>query len=256
MQGIDEDAPVVSTVVSAWQTVTIESITQETKRARTLRLSIPDRRAFRPGQHVDVRLTAPDGYQAQRSYSIASAPELDDGIDLTVELVDDGEVSPWFHEVAQVGDTFELRGPIGGPFTWTHIDGGPLLLLAGGSGIVPLMSMLRHRRAQRASPAALLLYSSRTIDGAIYREELETLSAEPGGPLVLLTLTRERPQGWTGLARRIDRGMLEEALPAIGIPRWVFICGPTAFVGHVATEVLAAGVSAESIRTERFGPSG
>ena len=180
--------------MGGWQIATVESIAAETYRAKTLRVSLPAWRPFRPGQHVDVRLTAPDGYQAQRSYSIASAPESQGVLDLTVELVDDGEVSPWFFDVAEPGDTFELRGPIGGPFTWSLEAGGPLLLVAGGSGIVPLMSMLRHRSAANGSSSALLLYSSRSLDDVIYRGEFESLAADPDGPIVLHTLTRAHPE--------------------------------------------------------------
>jgi ferredoxin-NADP reductase len=205
---------------------------------------------------VDVRLTAPDGYQAQRSYSIASPPEIGRVLDLTVELVEDGEVSSWFHQVAKPGDVFELRGPIGGPFTWTVDDGGALLLFAGGSGVAPLMSMLRHRQAQNATSPALLLYSSRKLDDVIYRDELEAYSSDPSGATVLHTLTREHPPGFSGHTRRIDREMIEEVLREMREPSAVFICGPTAFVEGVAARLVAAGVDAERIRTERFGPTG
>ena len=258
MQATDRDvsAPGAINGVGKWQVVTIDSMTVETYRAKTFRVSLPAWRTFRPGQHVDIRLTAPDGYQAQRSYSIASAPEIEGVLDLTVELVKDGEVSSWFHQVAEPGDAFELRGPIGGPFTWTVHDGGPLLLVAGGSGVVPLMSMLRHLHAQQFSSATLLLYSSRTIDDVIYRDELDSLSADSRVPLVFHTLTRGHPRGWPGFTRRIDRAMLHEALLEIGSPRRAFICGPTAFVESVAAGLIVAGVATERIRTERFGPSG
>lgn len=242
--------------VGGWQTATVDSITAETYRTKTFRVSLLDWNGFRPGQHVDVKLTAPDGYQAQRSYSIASSPEVQGALDLTVELVEDGEVSSWFHQIAQAGDTFELRGPIGGPFTWTVDDGGPLLLVAGGSGVVPLMSMLRHRQAQNATSPALLLYSSRTLDDVIYRDELEAYMSDPGGPRVAHTLTRQHPPAWAGFTRRIDRDMIDELLDEMGEPSAVFICGPTAFVESAAAGLVAAGVEAERIRTERFGPSG
>lgn len=258
MQATEPDAPASAAIseVGAWQVATIDAITVETYRTKTFHLSLPAWRTFRPGQHVDVRLTAPDGYQAQRSYSIASPPETEGVLDVTVELVKDGEVSSWFHEIAKPGDTFELRGPIGGPFTWTVGDGDPLLLIAGGSGVVPLMSMMRHRRAQNAQAAALLLYSSRTIDDVIYRQELESLATDSGGPLVINTLTRGHPSEWAGFTRRIDRAMLDSALGEIGDPHMVFVCGPTAFVENVAAGLVAAGVDTERIRTERFGPSG
>ena len=258
MQATDSVRPTSGVIdqVGQWQVVTIDSISVETYRAKTYRVSVPDWRTFRPGQHVDIKLTAPDGYQAQRSYSIASAPETEGVLDLMVELVEDGEVSPWFHEVAEPGDTFELRGPIGGPFTWTVDDGGPALLVAGGSGVVPLMSMLRHGRAQNAASPAALLYSSRTVDDVIYRGELETLSEDPNGTLVFHTLTREHPPGWQGFVGRIDRAMMDKVLAEIGNPARVFVCGPTPFVEGVAAALVAAGVGAERIRTERFGPSG
>ena len=242
--------------VAGWQKVTIDSITEETYRAKTFRVSVPAWRAFRPGQHVDIRLTAPDGYQAQRSYSIASAPETEGVLDLMVELVEDGEVSGWFHNVAEPGDSFELRGPIGGPFTWTTGDGGPVLLIAGGSGVVPLMSMLRHGRAQNGNSDTVLLYSSRSIGDAVYRDELESLSESPDGPLVLHTFTRESPPGWDGFARRVDKAMIDDILAEMGNPKGVFVCGPTPFVEAAASGLVAAGVDADRIRTERFGPSG
>ena len=258
MPAIDADvqAPGAIREVGGWQTATVDSITDETYRAKTFRVSLSDWNGFRPGQHVDVKLTAPDGYQAQRSYSIASRPEVEGTLDLTVELVEDGEVSSWFHQIAEPGDTFELRGPIGGPFTWTVDDGGPLLLVAGGSGVVPLMSMLRHRQAQNATSPALLLYSSRTLDDVIYRDELDVYMSDPDGPRVAHTLTRQHPQGWAGFTRRIDREMIDELLDEIEKPAAVFICGPTAFVESAAAGLVAAGVEAERIRTERFGPSG
>ena len=241
--------------VGGWQTATVDSITEETYRTKTFRVSLSDWNGFRPGQHVDVKLTAPDGYQAQRSYSIASPPAIKGVIDLTAELVQDGEVSSWFHQIAQPGDMFELRGPLGGPFTWTVDDGGPLLLVAGGSGVVPLMSMLRHRRAQNATSPALLLYSSRTLDDVIYRDELQVYMSDPGGPRVSHTLTRQHPPRWAGFTRRIDREMIDELLDEIGEPSAVFICGPTAFVESAAAGLVAAGVEPERIRTERFGPT-
>ncbi len=252
----DQWTPRATAEVGAWQAATVDSITDETYRVKTFRVALSDWNGFRPGQHVDVRLTALDGYQAQRSYSIASPPEIGRVLDLSVELVEDGEVSPWFHQVAQPGDVFELRGPIGGPFTWTVDDGGPLLLVAGGSGVVPLMSMLRHRQAQNATSPAHLLYSSRTLDDVIYRDELEAYSSDPSGPRVSHTLTRKHPPGWAGFTRRIDREMIGELLDVMGEPSSVFICGPTAFVESVAAGLVSAGVDAEQIRTERFGPSG
>ena len=248
--------PLSPAPVGGWQLATVETVAAETYRARTVRASLPAWRPFRSGQHLDIRLTAPDGYQAQRSYSIASAPETEGAVDLTIELVEGGEVSSWFHEVAEPGDTFELRGPIGGPFSWSVDGGGPMLLVAGGSGVVPLMSMLRHRDARSSAAAALLLYSLRTVDDVIYRDELESLAGAANGPEVLHTLTRAQPDGWTGFSRRVDEGMLREVLSRIGDPRHAFVCGPTPFVENVASGLLRCGVDTRRLRTERFGPSG
>jgi ferredoxin-NADP reductase len=210
----------------------------------------------RAGQHVDVRLTAEDGYQAQRSYSIASPPE-EPRVQLTVERLEDGEVSPYLVGEVRVGDKVELRGPIGGYFVW---EGGPpsqpLLLVGGGSGIVPLMAMLRHRRAAGLRTLARLLYSSRSIDDVIYREELDRLAGAGDGLTVHHTFTRDRPPGWRGYARRIDRDMLEEvAWPAREAPL-VYICGPTPFVETAAEILVDLGHDPGLIRTERFGPTG
>jgi ferredoxin-NADP reductase len=240
----------------AWQQAAITSIADETYRVKSYRLRLPEWRPFRPGQHVDVRLTAPDGYQALRSYSIASAPETMEDLDLTIELVTDGEVSGWFHEVAKVGDAVEVRGPIGGPFTWTVEDGGPVLLVGGGSGVVPLMSMLRHAQARGGGIPLLLLFSSRTIGDVIYRRELDELAAGVPGLRVVHTLTRGTPAGWEGYARRIDADMLGEVSGRLGTPARAYICGPTAFVETAAVALVANGLDPGRIRTERFGPSG
>ena len=210
-------------------------------------------RAVLAGQHVDVRLTAPDGYQAQRSYSIATAPEMEGAIDLTIESMPEGEVSSYFHGVVEVGDAVEVRGPIGGPFTWTVAAGGPLLLVGGGSGIVPLMSMLRHRAAAAPEVPAVLLYSSRSSEEVIYREEL---ARDQANLTVLHTLTRSRPPDWGGYARRIDREMLTEVIEHLGGVGHVFICGSDSFAEAVANAVVDIGVSPERIRIERFGASG
>jgi ferredoxin-NADP reductase len=232
----------------------VVDIVGETPRTKSLVLDVPEWAGHRAGQHVDIRLTAEDGYMAERSYSIASAPE-DRHLALTIERLDDGEVSPYLTEGLQVGDQLELRGPIGGYFTWRVADGGPLLLVAGGSGIVPLMSMLRHRAAQGSNLPARLLFSSRDFDDIIYRQELEQLAADPA-LTVAHTLTRAQPPGWTGYARRIDRAMLAEvAWPATERPL-VFVCGPTALVESVASTLVELGHEPQHIRTERFGPSG
>jgi len=236
-----------------WQIATVQKITVETYRTKTFTLSLPHWQPFLPGQHYDVRLTAPDGYQAQRSYSVGSAPETQGTIDLTIEVIPDGEVSPYFHEVVQPGDQIEARGPIGGPFTWSRDLGGPLLLLAGGSGIVPLMSMLRHRRNAAAELPALLLYSSRSQEDIIYQKDLETSGADL---TVIHTLTRSQPPGWPGYSRRVDRQMLEEVIAQISGTPNSYVCGPTPFVEAVADGLVDLGLPPEKIRTERFGPSG
>jgi ferredoxin-NADP reductase len=217
-------------------------------------LNLPEWSGHRAGQHVDVRLTAEDGYQAQRSYSIASAPE-DAHVVLTVERLEDGEVSPYLADELRPGDQLELRGPIGGYFVWEAALGGPLLLLAGGSGIVPLRCILRHRAAVRSDAPARLLYSSRALPEVIYRDELVSL-ADDDGVDVRFTLTREQPAGWTGYARRIDGALLGEvAWPADAQPL-TYICGPTAFVETAADALVGLGHDPTRIRTERFGPTG
>ena len=222
----------------------------ETPRVRSIVLDLPDWPGHRAGQHVDVRLTAEDGYQAQRSYSIASAPE-DERLVLTVERLDDGEVSPYLVDELRPGDELELRGPIGGYFVWEASTGGPLLLVAGGSGVVPFRSMLRHRAAAGSDVPARLLYSSRSLDEVIYRDELEGSGAD-----VRLTLTREQPEGWTGYARRIDASLLAEvAWPRQERPL-IYVCGPTAFVEVAAESLVALGHDQAQIKTERFGATG
>ena len=231
-------------------------IREETPRVRSYTLRLPNWTPHRPGQHYDLRLTAADGYSVQRSYSIASGPEREGEIQVTVERVADGEVSPFLHDIAVVGDRIEVRGPIGGYFVW-HADlGGPLLLVAGGSGIVPLMAMIRHRAATTPRPATRLLYSSRTPDDIIYADELREMAARGDGLDVIHTLTRSQPAGWTGYARRIDDQMLTEVRRPLGDAPLVFICGPTPLVEGAANGLVRIGVPAQRIRTERFGPSG
>jgi ferredoxin-NADP reductase len=210
----------------------------------------------RPGQHVDVRLTAEDGYQAERSYSIASPPEDAPRVKITVERLDDGEVSPYLVDEVRAGDHVELRGPIGGYFVWESRIGGPLLLVGGGSGIVPLMAMIRHRRAVGSTVPTRLLYSSRSQEEAIYREELQGLTSRDAGLNVIYTLTRTRPPGWTGYGRRIDGDLLREvAWPARDRPI-TYVCGPTQFVETAATGLVALGYDPARVKTERFGPTG
>jgi ferredoxin-NADP reductase len=238
-----------------WQIVTVKALRRETPEVKTLTLSLPDWTPHRPGQHYDVRLTAEDGYSAQRSYSIASEPERRGEIDLTVERIADGEVSPFLDDTVGVGDQFEVRGPIGGYFVWDKSVGGPLLLVAGGSGVVPLMAMLRHRAAAGVKNPAALLYSARTNEQIIYRPELEAL-ARGNGLAIAYTLTRSQPAGWKGYKRRIDDAMLKEVSAPLGRDALAFICGPTALVEVAADGLERVGLPPERIRTERFGPSG
>jgi ferredoxin-NADP reductase len=255
-------APTPSRAASiAWRLATVVDVRKETPRTRTLVLNVPEWPGHRAGQHVDVRLTAEDGYQAQRSYSIASAPQ-DARVELTVDRLDDGEVSPYLTEVLRKGDRLELRGPIGGYFVWAAALGGPLLLVAGGSGIVPLMAMLRHRAAvietaeARRDVPARLLYSSRRWDEMIYRDAIARLADEDATLEVTLTFTREPPQGWTGFRRRIDRTMMAEvAWPPSERPH-VFVCGPTALVEAAASALVELGHDSVLVKTERFGPTG
>ena len=239
----------------SWQFGTLAEIVQETPRVSSLYFDVPDWPGHEAGQHVDVRLTADDGYQAERSYSIASPPE-DSRLALTVERLDDGEVSPYLVGELRPGDKLELRGPIGGYFVWRGDDERPLLLVAGGSGVVPLMSMLRHRASIRSRTPAVLLFSSRTLADVIYREELDRLQDAGEGLRVVHTLTREKPAGWTGFTRRIDEPMLRD----VGWPKErnpaVFICGPTPFVEAAASLLVDMGHDARAIRTERFGATG
>jgi ferredoxin-NADP reductase len=234
----------------------VQSIATETKGTKTFTLTLPAWVTHQPGQHYDVRLTAPDGYQAQRSYSIASEPERRGEIDLTVERIADGEVSPYLHDVLIVGDQLEVRGPIGGYFVWTAQLGGPLLLIGGGSGVVPLMSMIRHRIAAGSDIPTRLLLSSRTVEDIIYRTQLEGLSSKQVGIDVLFTLTRQAPPAWTGYRRRIDDTMLREVLAPLGNASRIYICGPTLLVEAAANSLVRLELPSDHIRTERFGPSG
>ena len=239
----------------AWQLGRVVDIVDETPRCRSLLLDVPGWAGHTAGQHIDVRLTAEDGYQVQRSYSIASPPEVSQ-ITLTVERLDDGEVSPYLTGVLQEGDQLELRGPIGGYFTWQVAAGGPLLLIAGGSGVVSLMAMLRHRAAQHSTVPARLLSSSRAFDEIIYRQELEQLAEADPTLMVTHTLTRQQPPDWTGYRRRIDRAMLAELAWVPDEQPQAFVCGPTALVETVASVLVELGHAAQRVKTERFGPSG
>jgi len=243
-----------------WQLGTVVEIRQETPTVKSLILDLPNWTTHVAGQHVDVRLTADDGYQAQRSYSIASPPE-DKYLILTVARIADGEVSPYLTDVLRVEDQVELRGPIGGYFVWNADDaqGGaasPLLLVAGGSGVAPLMAMIRHRANSNKKIPAKLLYSSRSYEEVIYREELDHLAANDISLRVMHTLTRQQPENWTGYRRRIDRAMLAEFAWHPSERPLAYTCGPTTLVETVADHLLELGYQPERIKTERFGPTG
>ena len=239
-----------------WQLGEVVELVRETPRVASLVLEVPGWTGHRAGQHVDVRLTAEDGYQAQRSYSIGSAPE-GRRVTLTVERLEDGEVSPYLVGEVVVGDRVELRGPIGGYFVWSADEGRrPLLLVGGGSGVVPLMAMIRHHRASGSTTATRLLYSARSIDDVIYREELDRLAATSEAVTVYLTLTGAQPPGWRGYARRLDRDMLREVAWPAGEGPVAYVCGPTSFVEAAAGMLVELGYDPRSVRTERFGPTG
>ena len=239
-----------------WQLATLTATLDETRTVRTFTLALPAWDRHRPGQHVDLRLTAEDGYSVERSYSIASEPERTGEIDITVERIPDGEVSPFLHDVAQTGDRLEVRGPIGGYFVWEVGLGGPLLLVGGGSGVVPLMAMLRHRARAGDRTPTRLLFSARQIDDVIYRDELDRLAARRDGFEVIYTLTRSHPPDWTGYVRRIDDRVMAEVIEPLGVGTQVFVCGPTALVEAAANGLVRLGLAPDRVRTERFGPSG
>ena len=234
-----------------WQVATVTSVTRETDSVVTITLDPPDWPGHRAGQHLDVRLTADDGYTAERSYSIASAP--DEPVAITVERLEDGEVSPYLTGELRTGDELELRGPIGGYFVWDPGDGGPLMLLAGGSGVVPLRSILRHRRRTGSDVPARLLYSARTLPDVIYRGELDQ---DHDRAQVIYTLTRSQPPGWTGHTGRVDHALLAQAAWAADANPLAFICGPTSFVETAAAGLVGLGYPPERVRTERFGATG
>jgi ferredoxin-NADP reductase len=236
--------------MASWLGAEVREVVRETPSAATLKLDVPGWRGHSAGQHVDVRLTAEDGYTAQRSYSVSSAPE-DGPPAITVERLDDGEVSPYLVDEARPGDQLEVRGPIGGWFVWLARRGGPLFLVAGGSGLAPLMSMLRHRVRAGSDAEARLLLSARSEPDVLFADELPSLGAQ-----VTTTYTRQAPEGWTGHARRVDRRMLAEVAFPAEARAWTFVCGPTSFVESVAEDLVALGHHASKIRTERFGATG
>jgi ferredoxin-NADP reductase len=239
-----------------WQLAEVTAVRDETPSVRTITLGVPGWAGHRAGQHLDLRLTAADGYSVERSYSIASEPERAGKVDVTVERIPGGEVSPFLHDVVVPGDRLEVRGPIGGYFVWEAAFSGPLLLVAGGSGVVPLMAMARHRARSRNPDPARLLFSSRGPDEVIYRDELDQLVAAGSGFEVFHTFTRRQPPDWTGYARRIDEPMLAEVLEPLGATARAYACGPTALVETVATALVKLGLPPDRIRTERFGPTG
>jgi ferredoxin-NADP reductase len=239
-----------------WQIASIAEIKSETPKVKTFTLRLPAWMRHRAGQHYDIRLTAEDGYQAQRSYSIASEPEREGQVDITVERIEDGEVSSYLHDVALKGDRIEVRGPIGGYFVWEASQSEPVLWIAGGSGVVPLMAMIRHRAAAASHTPAALLYSSRHFEDIIYYNELDQLSKANDGLQIFNTLTRSQPGGWKGYARRIDEAMLKEVATPLGRSVQVYICGPTLMVEAAANALVKIGIDSNQIRTERFGPTG
>ena len=240
----------------AWQLATVTAVRDETATVRTFVLHVPAWGGHRAGQHVDLRLTAEDGYSVERSYSIASEPERADEVEIMVERIGDGEVSPFLHDVVVVGDRIEVRGPIGGYFVWEAAHGGPLFLVAGGSGVVPLMAMLRHRSRAGSRFPARLLFSSRHVEEIIYRDELDQLASNDDGFEVFHTLTRSQPPGWPGFARRIDERMLAEVLEPLGVSARAYLCGPTSLVETAANALVRLGLPPDRVRTERFGPTG
>ena len=237
----------------SWQVADVVDVVAETPRVKTIAFDVPGWAGHRPGQHVDVRLTAEDGYRAQRSYSIASA-RSGSRIELTVERLDDGEVSSYLAEELRAGDQIELRGPVGGYFVWEPAQGGPLLLVGGGSGVVPLMAMIRARADAGSEIDTRLLFSSRSLEDVIYRDELESLAG--GGLTVAHTLTRSQPPGWTGFGRRVDADMLAEVGPGPAERPLAYVCGPTSFVETVAAALVQLGHEPHRVKTERFGATG
>jgi ferredoxin-NADP reductase len=244
LDGLTGPAAVAPRAPGEWQIATVESIVVETPRTKSFRLSVPMWMPHLPGQHYDIRLTAPDGYTAQRSYSIASSP-LDEGVvELTIDRLDDGEVSPYFHGVVEVGDQVEVRGPFASYFVWRGES--PVLLIGGGSGVVPLMCMLRHQRRTAPELPMHLVYSVRDASDVIYAGEI--------GEETTLTYTRVAPPGWDGHTGRIDSELISSAL--VAEPALAFICGTNGFVESASQLLLRAGLDAAKIRTERFGPTG
>jgi ferredoxin-NADP reductase len=256
-RGGNSGTPMISALKpAAWRSATVVSIREETHRVKTIRFAVDNWPGHLAGQHADVRLTAEDGYRAERSYSIASPPELSE-VELTVERLDDGEVSPFLTGELQADDTIQLRGPIGGSFVWSAVERQhPLLLIGGGSGVVPLMCMLRHRRLSGSAVPAALLYSSRTREEVIYHEELTELARSDPRFMLRITLTRDVAPGWSGAVGRIDLPAVQSLLKDLGGVADSFVCGSDGFVEAASALLLQAGQPAQAIRTERFGPTG
>jgi ferredoxin-NADP reductase len=257
IRGWNSDTTVISVPkASAWQPATVVSIREETRRVKTVRFAVSNWRGHVPGQHADVRLTAEDGYRAERSYSIASPPEAS-ALELTVERLDDGEVSPFLTDQLQPDDTIQLRGPIGGHFVWSALERRhPLLLLGGGSGVVPLMCMLRHRRLSGSAVPAALLYSARTREDLIYHDELTDLAGNDPRFTLRITLTRDVEPGWSGAIGRVDLAAVQALLKDLGGVADTFVCGSASFVEAASALLVQAGQPRDAIRTERFGPTG
>jgi ferredoxin-NADP reductase len=240
----------------SWQIATVAGLRRETAAAKTIVLDVPEWSGHLAGQHIDLRLTGEEGYSAQRSYSLATSSGSTSRIEITVQAVEGGEVSSFLLTELRIGDQFEVRGPIGGYFTWLPTSVAPLMLIGGGSGVVPLMAMLRDRQDKSAHTPARLLYSSRTVDRILFRTDLSRLEASPNGPTVVHTLTREAPAGWRGEQGRVDRAMLQRRAMDPALDPDVFVCGPSSFVEVVAEHLLALGHAEIKVRMERFGPTG
>jgi ferredoxin-NADP reductase len=259
IHGVSSDTPMTEdgpgpSNITRWQTAALVEIAVQTPRIKSFFLKPAEPFTFRSGQHVDLRLTAPDGYKAIRSYSIASAPEDAGRIELAIERLDKGEVSPFFHEVVAVGDEVEMRGPLGGHFVWSNEDGGPLLLIGGGSGVVPLVAMIRHRTATANQTPIVLMLSARKWDDIPFREELLDLQSRKDGFALVLTLTREAPHRAGDYGRRVDASMITEVISTFASkPGRVFVCGSNAFANVAADSVTSSGLSPSLVKVERYG---
>jgi ferredoxin-NADP reductase len=240
----------------SWRTGKIVALHDETSTARTIALAVPDWPGHVAGQHIDIRLTAPDGYSAVRSYSIGSAPTADQRIEITVERLENGEVSPYLTQEVAIGDELELRGPTGQWFVWRVDQPEPIQLIAGGSGIVPLMAMIRSRLASDSNARFRLLYSVREPAAAFYKDELHAISNRGDSVILTYAFTRISPKDWPRAPGRIDAGLVSESVWPSHLAPTCYVCGPTSFVEHANELLIAAGINRETIRTERFGSTG